>query len=72
MNKTATEKEAAYDRLSKASNEELRAIGKHVLGYDIFTLPVNRYALPSNVRAQLLAILKEKIINDKLTFTRDE
>lgn len=67
---TAREKEEAFGRLEKATNDELAAIAQATLGYNPFV--VDRFVLPSVTRAKLLKIFREKITTDKLTFEKNE
>lgn len=69
---TPREKEGAYERLSKATNEELAQIAIHVLGYDPFVLDKRQLHLPSYTRARTLAILKAKIVTNQMTFKKNE
>lgn len=69
---TPTQKEEAYKRLEKATNDELRAVAKHVLGYDAWDMDRKKLILPSVTRARVLSILKEKIQNDKIRFEKND
>jgi len=67
---TAREKEAAFARLAKATNDELGLIAKNTLGYNPFE--VDRLALPSSTRAKLLSIFKDKIVKNQIKFEKHE
>jgi hypothetical protein len=70
--KTASQKEAAFARIEKATNQELAELSKHVLGYDPFALDKQKLILPSATRAKVIKIFKEKIQNNKIDFQKND
>ena len=69
---SAGQKEEAYKRLEKSTNDELKQVAAHILGYDAFELDRKKLILPSETRARVLKILKHKIQTDQITFTKNE
>jgi hypothetical protein len=73
MNKpTAREAQAAYNRLEKATNNELAQVSKHVLGYDPWSLDAPKLILPSVTRARILLIFKTKLQKGEINFQKQE
>lgn len=69
---TGREKEAAYKRLEKATNEELELISTHILGYNAFAQGRKELRLPSEVRGQVLKIIKAKLIMNQIDFQKHD
>lgn len=68
----ASQKEAAFARLEKGTNDELAQMAQATLGYNPFKIDGAKLILPSHTRARILAIFKEKIQSGKLTFEKNE